>query len=153
MPLTCALARATLLDRLQVVKLLELVPLHRFSSMAPATPPPSASGMKSQSMLPDPSSRNMTLGLTTELAVFAIGEPAISVSAALTEPEANPIARTSPICLNIEPVGEVLFMIAPVCTTYSIKSVDKGLEITDGEMRSLNHRGDAIEHQRNSWEA
>src|SRR3954467_11962437 len=120
MPLTCALARATLLDRLQVVKLLELVPLHRFSSMAPATPPPSASGMKSQLMLPDPSSRNMTLGLTTELAVFAMGEPAISVSAALIGLEANPIVRMSPILVNIELVFEVRFMIAPECITDSI---------------------------------
>jgi len=66
-------------------------------------------------MLPDPSSRNIRLGLTTELAVFAMGDPAISVSAALTELEANPIARISPILVNIELVGEVRFMITPGC--------------------------------------
>ncbi len=73
--------------------------------------------MKSQYMLPEASSRNIRLGFTTELAVFAIGELAMSVNAALTVVTAKPIPRTRAILVRIKFVGEVRFMIAPVCMT------------------------------------
>jgi len=57
------------------------------------------------------------LGFTTELAVFAIGEPAMSVNAALTGFMARAIPRTSASMVKIELVGEVRFMIAPACIT------------------------------------
>src|SRR4029077_934593 len=90
MPFDSAEARAGSLLSVHLSKVvLEL--LHRLSSFG-ATPPPSASGMKSQSMLPDESSRNIKLGFTMEAPDLASGEGAMSVNAALAVFIASPIA-------------------------------------------------------------
>src|SRR5882672_9388543 len=99
-PLNCALLYAGS-AKLQVCKL-EPVLLHAGSKAT-------ESGMKSQSMLPEPSSRNIRLGFTTELAVFAIGAVAMSVNAAFTVVIARLVQRTSATLVKIKLVGEVRF--------------------------------------------
>src|SRR4051794_14587424 len=112
MPLDSAVARAGSLRSTHFVKLAP-VPLHRFSSFG-ATPPPSASGIKSQSMLPDASRRNIRLGFTVAVPDLVKGDGAISVKAALAGCVANPITIIIAALAKIGFFGEVRFMITPV---------------------------------------
>jgi hypothetical protein len=64
-------------------------------------------------MLPEASNRNITLGFTVALDVFAIGAFAMSVTAALAVIMAKPIPRTSANLVWIKLIGEGRFMIAP----------------------------------------